>query len=191
MEPQGPDTYLNRMLRAARLDSTVFLEVKNDPRSLIQAMGVVILSGLASGVVLGRVMGEVLAQAQMDATLFLLLMPQAALIEWYAETLLLFFIGTRILPEPNTRARYGDLLRALGFASVTGIGQLLVLVPVVSGIARYAVTLWMFAAMVLAVKAVLSYRSTLRAFGVCGMAFLVKLLLARLLLPLLAPGLPS
>ena len=34
-----------------------------------------------------------------------------------ANTFLAYIIGTRLLPEPQTRADYGELLRTTGFSS--------------------------------------------------------------------------
>jgi hypothetical protein len=183
MEKQGPDSYLSRMIRAARLDVTLYEEVKNDPGAIAQAMGIVILAGLSAGVVVATLLGK----GQADVA-WVLLGTLWALIEWFIWTLLLFYIGTRILPEPDTRASYGQLLRPIGFASVIGVARLLVLVPGMAIIVLPVVTVWMLIATVLAVRVALGYSSSMRALGVCAIGFFFEIALSLLLRSLFEGG---
>ena len=50
MEGKAPDSYLNRIIRAAKLDVSLYREVEADPGAILQAMGVVILASVAAGV---------------------------------------------------------------------------------------------------------------------------------------------
>ena len=42
---------------------------------------------------------------------------------WYLWAYLTFWIGTRMLAEPQTRGTYGEVLRTLGFATAPGISS--------------------------------------------------------------------
>ena len=95
----------NRMLRAARLDISLYEEVEADKGALGQATGVVVLSSLAAGLGSSTGIGGILTATIM------------ALISWYIWAYLTYFIGTKILPEPQTRADHGELLRTIGFSS--------------------------------------------------------------------------
>ena len=44
------NTFMNRMIRAAKLDAHLYEEVEADKSTMRQAMGVVVLSSLAAGV---------------------------------------------------------------------------------------------------------------------------------------------
>jgi hypothetical protein len=85
-----------------------------------------------------------------------------------------------VLPEPQTRADLGELLRTLGFSSAPGVirvaGIIAPLAPVVAAIAA----LWMIAAMVVAVRQALDYSSTSRAVGVCVLGFVIQLAISAL-----------
>jgi hypothetical protein len=83
-----------------------------------------------------------------------------------------YWIGTRIMPEPQTRADYGELLRTIGFASSPGILRILGIVPNLTGIVFIGAGTWMLVATVVAVRQALDYQSTWRAIGVCLIGWL-------------------
>ena len=90
-----------------------------------------------------------------------------ALFSWFIWAALTYFIGTRILPEPTTRADIGELLRTTGFSSSPGLIRVLGLVPGFTAIVFLVSGVWMLTAMIIAVRQALDYQSTLRAVGVC------------------------
>ena len=97
----------------------------------------------------------------------------SALVGWYVWAYLTYFIGTRLLPEPETKADHGELLRTIGFASAPGLVRVLGVVPGLGGLAYLVGTLWMLIATVIAVRQALDYESTLRAVGVCLIGWLI------------------
>jgi hypothetical protein len=101
-----------------------------------------------------------------------------ALVGWVSWAFLMYSIGTRFLPEPQTHADAGELLRTLGFAGAPGMLRILGVIPVV-GIAIYALaSLWMLAAMIVAVRQALDYRGTGRAVAVCSVGWALSLAIA-------------
>jgi len=159
--------FVDRLLRAARLDSSLFEEVEADEDSLGQAMAAVLLFGLAGGVgtlslagLRGLFAGVVLALAG-----------------WFLWANLVYWIGTRLLPERETDADLGQLLRTIGFSSAPGIVIALGVIPPIRFFVFGAGLLWMLAAMVVAVRQALDYSSTRRALEVCLIGWLVLPLL--------------
>ncbi len=163
---------LNRMLRAAKLDVNLYEEVEADRGAMGQAMGVVILSSLANG--LGT-MGRAGMAGILIGTI-------SALIGWYIWAYLTYFIGTRFLPEPQTRADHGELLRTIGFSSSPGLIRILAIFPFLEAIVLTVASVWMLVAMVIAVRQALDYRSTLRALAVCGIGWIIQILILILFL---------
>ncbi len=155
---------VDRMVRAAKLDAQLYEEVEADRTALGQAMGVVVLSSIAGGVGSGRLGG---LSGFFIGTV-------AALIGWLIWAALTYFIGTRILPEPQTRADLGELLRTIGFSSSPGLIRVLGLIPGITGIVFFISGVWMLAAMIIAVRQALDYRSTFRAFGVCVIGWIIQ-----------------
>ena len=168
-------TIQDRVIRAAKLDVQLYEEVEADRDAMGQAMAVVVLSAVAAGIgslgiggLLGIVVGTI-----------------AALVGWLVWAFLTYFIGTRLLPEPQTSADYGELLRTIGFASAPGVIRALGIVPGLGAPLFLIGGIWMLVAMVIAVRQALDYTSTLRAVGVCVIGWLVQVVIIILAAPLL------
>ena len=154
----------DRMLRAAKLDVELYEEVERDEGALVQATTVVALSAGAAGIGsfgIGGVAGLV------SGTL-------AALIGWYVWAFLTYYIGTRLLPEPQTSADHGELLRTIGFSSAPGLIRVLGIIPGLGPIVFAVAGIWMLTAMVIAVRQALDYTSTWRAIAVCAIGWVVQ-----------------
>jgi len=161
----------NRIFRAARLDVALYEEVEADKSALGQAMGVVILSSIAAGI-----------GSTSKAGLFgILIGVVVTLVGWYIWAYLTYFIGTRLLPEPQTKADHGELLRTIGFSSSPGLIRVLGIIPGMQSIVFPVAAIWMLVAMVIAVRQALDYSSTLRAIGVCVIGWIVQIVLFVLL----------
>ncbi len=161
----------NRIFRAARLDVALYEEVEADKSALGQAMGVVVLSSVAAGI-----------GSTSKAGLFgMLMMVLVALAGWYIWAYLTYFIGTKLLPEPQTKADHGELLRTIGFSSSPGLSRVLGIIPGMQSIVFPIAAIWMLVAMIIAVRQALDYNSTLRAIGVCAIGWIVQIVLFMLL----------
>ena len=165
----------NRILRAARLDKSVYEEVEADKSALGQAMAVVVLSSVAAGV------GA--SQGGLAGIVFGII---ASLLGWYVWAYITYIIGTKILPEPQTEADLGQLLRTTGFSSSPGLIRMLGIVPGFTEIVFSAASIWMLVAMVIAVRQALDYGSTFRAVGVCLIGWVVQALIIVLFFYLLS-----
>ena len=99
----------------------------------------------------------------------------AALLGWFIWAFLTYFIGTKLLPEPQTKSDYGELLRTIGFSSSPGVLRVLGIVPLLGGILNLLTGIWMLVAMVIAVRQALDYKSTWRAVGVCLIGWIVQI----------------
>ena len=159
-------TIQDRMIRAAKLDVELYEEVEADRDATGQAMAVVALSAVAAGIGLGG--GGLLGIV--GGTL-------VALIGWFVWAFLTWVIGTRLLPEPDTKADYGELLRTLGFASAPGLIRVLAIIPGLGAFVFLVAGVWMLVAMVIAVRQALDYTSTPRAVGVCLIGWLVQVVI--------------
>jgi len=172
--------FTDRMIRAAKLDVNLYEEVEADKDAMYQAMGVVVLSSLATGV--GSI-GNLGLSGVLLGTL-------AALGGWYIWAWLTYFIGTRFLAEPQTEADLGQLLRTTGFSSSPGLIRVLGIIPGLGTIVFALASIWMLVAMVIAVRQALDYTSTFRAVGVCVIGWIIQTVILVLLFSLLG-GPPS
>ena len=148
--------FVNRIIRACKLEVNLYEEVEADKSATIQAALVVILSIVAFGI------GNFFTYGHMD-----ILMPVlAALAGWICTAVLIYFVGAKLFPETNTQSSIGELLRTIGFSYAPGLirvfgfnQELLLILFLVTGI-------WSLIAMVIAVRQALDYQSTWRAIGV-------------------------
>ena len=85
-----------------------------------------------------------------------------------------YFIGTKLLPEPQTSADVGELLRTIGFSSAPGLIRVFGLIPGLGITVNLITTVWMLVAIVIAVRQALDYHSTYRAIGVCLLGWIAQ-----------------
>ena len=163
--------FTDRIIRAAKLDVNLYEEVEADSTAMGQAMGVVVLSSVAAGI-------GTIARGGLGG---ILVGTVAALIGWYLWAYLTYFIGTKWLPEPQTKADLGEVLRTIGFSSSPGLIRVLGIIPGLGGIVFLAASIWMLVAMVIAVRQALDYKSTGRAVGVCVIGWVIQILILVLL----------
>jgi hypothetical protein len=149
--------YGAKLIRAIKLDPELYEEVETDRRATWQAVATVALTSVAAGV------GGQLSGNYVGLGLHILV----TLVGWYIWAFLSYFIGTRLLPQPQTQANMGELLRCTGFSSAPGLLQVLGIIPGLGQLIRLVAWVWMLAAFVIAVRQALDYTSTGRALAVC------------------------
>jgi len=159
-----------RLLGAATLDGGMYEGIEADRRTTLQAMAAVMLASLAAGIGAGEWLGTRVETLAAVTAL--------AIITWSAWAMLVFQIGTRVMPDADTQADWGQLLRTTGFASAPGLLLVFGLIPNGRTAVFGVVGIWMFAAMVFGVKHALDYRHGARALAVCGIAAALSLALA-------------
>ena len=162
MASEGTHSIVGRMIRACRLDVHLFEEVEHDRSATKQALSVVVLVALATGIVSLRTTGI--------SGLFVGVVVSIA--GWGIWAGIVYLIGTKILATKETHADWGQLARTLGFAQSPGIFRALGVVPVVGTSIFLVASIWMLVAMVIAVRQALDYTSTRRAIGVVLLGFI-------------------
>ena len=157
--------FVNRIIRACKLDVSLYEEVEADKNATFQAALVVILSSLAAGV----------GAISMGASNFLL-GPTLSLVNWFIWAFFIFIVGTKLFPDKQTKSNVGELLRTIGFASAPGIIRVLGLTPELMLVSFVGAQFWILACMVVAVRQALDYKSLWKAFGVVFLSgFIISL----------------
>jgi len=164
-------SFTDRIIRAAKLDANLYEEVEADREAMPQAITVVVLSSVAAGI--GSIAQVGLAGLLIGAI--------TSLLGWLFWAWLTYMIGTKLLPEPQTRSDMGELLRTIGFSSSPGLIRVLGIIPGLGAMVQLAALVWMLAAMVIAVRQALDYTSTWRAVGVCCIGWVIQMLIIMLL----------
>ena len=164
--PAADQTLIGRMIRAARLDPRLYAEVEADVTATGQAASVVLLAAFAGGINYPGAPFSILFVGLL-----------AALLGWLLFAYVIYLIGAKLLPESGTKADFGALLRAMGFANAPGVLKLLGIVPELRMLVFFVAMVWVLVATVTAVRHALSYTSSWRAIGVCAIPLLASQLL--------------
>lgn len=169
-----------RMLRAAKLESQLYEEVEADGGGTGQALLVVVLVSIATGI------GHGISALTKGPGSFLGFISSlawgaiGALIAWFIFSLLCYWLGTSLFKGPATKSSMGELLRTLGFAYSPGVLNLFVFIPVVGGIIPFATWVWTVIAAVIAVRQACDF-TTGRAIGTVIVAAIIPLIITVLL----------
>jgi len=172
---QQDNGIVSRMIRAARLEPSLYEEVEHDRDATRQAAFVVVGTSLAAGIGGGIVGGPV----------GLVVFPVASLVGWALFAWLTYFIGTRWLAGPETEADWGELARALGFASAPRALLIFGVVPALAVAVAVVVSIWVLFTTVVAIRQALDF-STGRAIATAIIGWIAQGILIGVPLALLA-----
>ena len=167
-------SWTERMVGAAKLDANIYEDVEADVSANGQAAGTVALVAVAQAI---GAIGE--------GTLGLVTGVVGALVGWLIWAGVTYLIGAKLL---GGTATWGELLRTLGFAQAPGVLSVLGLLPVVGGVVRVAVTVWILLAGMMAIRQALDV-STAKAILTAVLGWLA-LALPVFLLGLMGAGAP-
>jgi hypothetical protein len=167
MDETGSSSLVDRMIGAATLDVPTYEEVEADTEATGQAAVVVALAAVASAV--GSVEGGAV-------TIFGALV--AGLLGWVLWAGVTYLIGDKLL---GGTATWGELLRTLGFAQAPGLLYVLAALPLVGGLVRLAVMLWLLVAGIVAIRQALDF-TTGRAVATALLGWLAVAALSGVLL---------
>ncbi len=153
-------SFASRIVRAARFDRSLYEEVETDTGATIQALAVVVASAVAAGLGSGDL------GALVPISLF-------ALIGWFLWALLTCLLGTKVVPERETRSDLGEMLRVTGFSASPGLLRVLGAIPALNAPVFLLTGVWMLLTMIVAIRQALDYKSTLRAVVVAALGWLI------------------
>ena len=161
-----------RMTGAMKADVKTFQEIEADPTAIGQAVTVIVIAGLAS------LIGNIWRLGAFAGAMALV----ANLIGYALWTLLIVLIGTKLMPEPTTKADFNQAFRVIGFTASPGVFNVLAIIPFLGPLVSFVVWIWMIVVAVVAVREVLDYSNTGRAIIVCLIAALACWIVVTLLL---------
>jgi hypothetical protein len=145
----------NRVTRAAMLDVNLYEEVEADTSLNQEALIVVILVSILSGIggfLQGVFNGDIGA-----ALLALVVGVVLGVVSYYIWAYVTYFVGTNLF---GGTADAGELLRVLGYASGPRVLGVLGFIPCVGGLAGAVGAIWALVAGVIAVREALDFDTT-------------------------------
>jgi hypothetical protein len=181
MTTNAANSFTQRLIGAAALDAAIYEEVEADRLATGQALAVVLLSSLAAGIG-----ARGYAAMSVASVIFI---STVSLLAWATWALVVFEIGGRLMPEPQTRADVGQVMRTIGFAATPGLLRVFGVLPGATIPAFAIAAVWMLLAMVVAVRQALDYKSTARAVAVCAFGWALAIAIAMTIGMLFGPTL--
>ena len=163
-------TFIRRVLGVLGLDAATFEEVETDRTATRSAMIVVILASIGAGIGNAGV-GSEAAPAIIYGTV-------AGLLAWATWAALIYYLGTRVMPEATTRADLGQVLRTLGFAAAPGMFRAFEVFGGTRWLVLPIASVWMVVAMTIGVRQALDYTSTSRAVALALLGWAVSMVVA-------------
>ena len=139
-------TFVDRMIGAARLDSSVYEEVEGDTSATAQAAAIIVLAAIAGGI-------GVITQGTTAISVAVL----TGLIGWVVYAFLAYWVGTNWFKGPRTEATWGELLRTLGFANTPRLLLIFGIVPTIGWIIQFVVFIWTLVTTVIAIRQALDF----------------------------------
>jgi hypothetical protein len=170
---------LERMIRAARLDSSLYELVEANPRYTREAFFVVVLASVAGAV------GAAIA----DGPRGLVSPIVTTLLGWLIWSAITLWIGTTLTRGPETQSDMGEMLRTLGYAHAPLLLTVFVFLPGVGELINSIARFWMLVAGIVAIRQALDF-STGRAILTVILGWIVAFALS-IVLGILFLGLMS
>jgi hypothetical protein len=169
-------TFGDRVVGAMKLDPNAFEDVERDTTAIGQSVGVIALAAVAAGI--GNVYYGGLTGIVSGAFM--------SIIGFLVWSLIIWLVGTKVMPEPATKADYPETFRVLGFSAAPGLASVVTIIPILGWLLMFAIWLWQIAAMVVAVRQVLDYSTTGKAIIVVLIGFVINIIVTVVILaPLL------
>jgi hypothetical protein len=156
-----------RMVGAMQANVSTFEEIEKDPAALGQAVTVIAIAALAS------LIGNIFRSGLTGGLVALI----ATLVGYAIWTAIVVIVGTKVMPEPATKADFAEGFRVIGFTASPGVFNVLAIIPFLGYLISFVIWLWSLVLMVVAVRTVLDYSSTGRAIIVCLIGFAVYMIL--------------
>ena len=165
-------TFGDRVVGALKLETSAFEDVERDPTAVGQAVGVIVLAAISIG--LGNIYYGGLSGIVTNAFSSLL-----GFVIWSA---IVWLVGTKLMPEPTTKADFPETFRVLGFAAAPGLAGVITIIPILGWLLLVAIWVWQLAAMVVAVRAALDYSTIGKAIVVVLIGFVIQLIVMALII---------
>ena len=153
-----------RMVGAMQGNAATFEEIEHDQSAMGQAVTVIIIAGVAA--LIGNIF-----RAGITAGMFALI---ASLVVYAIWAVIVTLVGTRLMPEPQTKADFAETFRTIAFAASPGVFNVLAIIPFLGVLIVFMISLWSLVIMVIAVKVVLDYSNYGRAIIVVIIGWVVS-----------------
>ena len=160
--------FLSIIFKSIKLDKSLYSEPKNFGEASIYFAGIImILDGIAGAVAANTVIKTAVAMSGLTAIL-----------TWLVWSILIYVLGVKIFPDKQTKASFKKILTAVGFAHAPGLLRFFAVTPDLMITIIFLTQFWIFAALIISTKQILSLKSNFKSFGIVFLSFLIIVFLS-------------
>ena len=160
--------FLNIIFKSIKLDKSLYTDSKNFGEAAIYFAGLImILDGIAGAVAANNIIKTAVAMSGLTA-----------IITWFIWAILIFVIGVKLFPDKQTKTPFKKVLTAVGFAHAPGLLRFFAVTPDLMIPIILLTQFWIFAALIISTKQILSLKSNLKSFGIVFLSFLIIVFLS-------------
>jgi hypothetical protein len=134
---------VDRMRGAAMLDVATYEEVEHDQEATGQAAVVVVIVAICTAI------GAIWRGGPS-----IIMGPVSAILGWLLWSAITYLIGAKLLGGVAT---WGELLRTIGFAQSPGVLMIFGIIPLLGGLVRIVVAVWLLIAGIIAIRQALDF----------------------------------
>ena len=160
--------FLNIIFKSIKLDKTLYSDSKNFGEASIYFAGLImILDGMAGAVAANTIIKTAVAMSGLTA-----------IVTWFIWAIFIFVIGVKLFPDKQTKVSFKKVLTAVGFAHAPGLLRFFAITPELMIPIIFLTQFWIFAALIISTKQVLSLKSNFKSFGIVFLSFLIIVFLS-------------
>jgi hypothetical protein len=170
---------IDRIIRAIRLDSTLYREVADDEQYTNEAFIIVLLVSLFSAI--GSAIGAAMGDGQ-PLVMFFTNLFSTILLGWLLWAVIAYYVGTALQGKSSIM----EMARTLGYANAPGLLGVFVFIPCVGWLVAFAGVLLSLVAGVIAIRESMEFDTT-KAVVTAILGFIV-FIIARIVIGIVMGG---
>jgi len=153
---------ISRVVRALRLDPTLYLEVEEDVGATAQAIVILLITGACTGI--GLAITGVDKNISGISVFFMGI--AASTLGWICLLFIIYILGSTLFVSKRKELDFSVLFRSVSFSASPGVLRFFIFIPGVGLFLDFAAQLWCIAGMIVALRQLFDF-STGRATGLC------------------------
>ena len=155
--------FLNIIFRSIKLDKTLYKENKYFGEAAIYFAGLImILDGVAGGVAANTIIKTSIGISGLTAIL-----------TWLVWSIFIYVVGVKLFSDKETKVSFKKILIGVGYAHSPGLIRFFAVTPDFVIPIVLLTQFWIFASLIISTKQILNLKSSLKAFGIVFLSFLI------------------
>ena len=155
--------FLDIIFKSIKLDKNLYKDTRYFGEAAIYFAGLImILDGVAGAIAANTIVKTSIGVSGLTAIL-----------TWLVWAIFIYVIGVKIFPDKESKIPFKKVLIAVGYAHSPGLLRFFAVTPDLVFVIVFLTQFWIFASLIISVKHTLNIKSSIKAFGVMFLSFLI------------------